>query len=189
VNDFSKPGNGSNALCLECGLCCNGVIFADVQLQPGDDPVRLQALGLSIHSKNGPRPAPGSRRKPNSIRRKFAQPCTAFEGCRCRVYAERPEHCRAFECLLLKSVKAGRIQPAAALEVIREARRRTDVVEDLLQQFGDSDKQSPLRARFRRIQKRAETEAWEAGKGLTYSQLTLAMHDLNLILSDRFYAG
>ena len=21
-------------LCLECGLCCNGVIFADVELQP-----------------------------------------------------------------------------------------------------------------------------------------------------------
>src|SRR5438132_2396309 len=35
-------------LCLECGLCCNGVIFADVRLQPGDDPKRLKALGLAV---------------------------------------------------------------------------------------------------------------------------------------------
>jgi len=185
VNDFSKPGKGSNGLCLECGLCCNGVIFADVQLQPGDDPARLQALGLPLKLK----PAKGLGAGANPNQWKFAQPCTALDGCHCRVYAERPGHCRAFECLLLKSVKAGGIQPAAALDVIREARRRADVVEGLLQQLGDSDTQSPLRSRFRRVQKRAEVEAWEAGKGIAYSELTLAMHDLNLMLSERFYAG
>jgi hypothetical protein len=36
------------------------------------------------------------------------QPCTAWEGCRCRVYAGRPQYCHQFECALLKSGVAGR---------------------------------------------------------------------------------
>jgi hypothetical protein len=31
-------------LCLTCGLCCNGVIFANVGLRPGDDAARPQPL-------------------------------------------------------------------------------------------------------------------------------------------------
>ena len=25
-----------DALCLQCGMCCNGVLFADVRPEPGD---------------------------------------------------------------------------------------------------------------------------------------------------------
>jgi len=51
-------------ICLECGLCCNGVIFADVQLQPGDLPDRLRELGLKLLAR-AKRP---SRRRPPSPR-------------------------------------------------------------------------------------------------------------------------
>src|ERR1700761_4281735 len=95
---------GSNSLCLECGLCCNGVIFADVQLQPGDDAAKLRSLGLAFASNQ-----------------KFKQPCTAFGGCRCNIYSDRPQYCREFECLLLKSVKAGRTETSTALRIIRTA--------------------------------------------------------------------
>ena len=33
------------ALCLECGLCCNGVLFADVRLQDGDKAEKLRGWG------------------------------------------------------------------------------------------------------------------------------------------------
>ena len=48
--------------------------------------------------------------RPRSARRPpcLNQPCTAWEGCRCRVYAGRPQYCHQFECALLKSGVVGR---------------------------------------------------------------------------------
>ena len=106
-----NPRN-SNSLCLECGLCCNGVIFANVQLQPGDNAAQLKALGLIFSSNR------------DSKIQKFKQPCTAFGGCRCQIYSERPKYCREFECLLLKSVKAGETNLSEASKLIHSALRR-----------------------------------------------------------------
>src|SRR5208283_6243064 len=35
-------------LCPNCGLCCNGVLFADVELRKGDDAQRQAQLGLRL---------------------------------------------------------------------------------------------------------------------------------------------
>ena len=164
-------------LCLQCGLCCNGVIFADVKLHADDDPRLLQSLGLEIQ-----RPNSGAR-KP-----RFKQPCTALEGCRCRIYSERPHQCRHFECLLLKSVMAGRASFAEALGIIRSARERVDLVERLLADLGESDKQTALAARFRRTAKRLEKAGFDETTAEQYGRLTLAVHELNLLLSQSFYA-
>ena len=51
-------------LCRACGLCCDGTLFKDVELQPGDDAGRLQAAGLKLETL---------RTKP-----RFAQPCAAL---------------------------------------------------------------------------------------------------------------
>ena len=53
--------NSVDQLCPNCGLCCNGVLFADVELQPGDDAGRLAALGMALKKKGG--------------QRAFVQPC------------------------------------------------------------------------------------------------------------------
>ena len=47
VNTIS-PNNSVEKLCPNCGLCCNGVLFADVELRVGDDAKRLQKLGLTL---------------------------------------------------------------------------------------------------------------------------------------------
>ena len=165
-------------LCPKCGLCCNGVIFADVRLRASDNAERLRALGLPVGtprlSANGPR---------------LAQPCAAFNGCHCRVYADRPQYCRDFECALFKSVKAGRTKLAAALRVIRTARARADKVRRLLADLGNTDEQLPLSARFRRTAKQLEERDLDEVTSGTYGRLTLAIHDLNLLLSDAFYPG
>src|SRR5208337_5052378 len=85
---FMAMNNCVDQLCPKCGLCCNGALFADVRLQKNDDSRRLTELGLSVKSK-ADRPV-------------FPQPCSCFVGTLCRIYAERPGHCRAFECGLLK---------------------------------------------------------------------------------------
>ncbi len=188
----SSDGMAPTALCLQCGLCCNGVIFADVRLQPGDDAERLRALGLPL--------APVSSRSAKTARAvaaasgtftaaKFSQPCAALEGCRCKIYANRPNYCREFECALLKSVAQGHTGWEAALEVIQSARRRVEEVRSLLSQCGDTDEELPLAARFRRTARRIERQDLTEETAEVYSRLTLAVHDLNLLLADAFYPG
>lgn len=166
-------------LCLKCGLCCNGVIFRDVVLQPGDDPARLKSLGLPLRAGR----SPGGRTK-------FPQPCAAFDGCRCGVYADRPRYCREFECALLQAVQVKKLGIPAALRQIGRARQRADRVLSLLRALGDQDEQAALSVRFRRLTKRFETgpPATTAAAGL-FGELTLAAHDLDVVLSGRFYPG
>ncbi|HLP76962.1 MAG TPA: YkgJ family cysteine cluster protein [Candidatus Paceibacterota bacterium] len=167
----------ANQLCLECGLCCNGVIFADGQLQPVDDVEHLRSLGLAL------------KRPTKSGEVKFRQPCAAFDGCRCRIYADRPRYCREFECLLFKRVAEGEGELAAGLKTIRAARRRVDKVKRLLRRLGDADEKAALSVRFRRMQRRFERGIPDAESADHYGQLTLAVHDLHLLLGESFYPG
>jgi Fe-S-cluster containining protein len=165
-------------LCLSCGLCCNGTIFANVKLQPGDDAARLRDLGLRISIPRSASPTA-----------QFTQPCAALEGCRCRIYDQRPRYCREFECVLLKSVKAGELKPAAALRIIGVAKQRSDKVRELLRDLGETDEQATLAARFRRTAKRLQQADLDQEKAGKYGQLTLAVHELNYLLSENFYPG
>jgi Fe-S-cluster containining protein len=168
----------STALCLKCGLCCNGVIFADVQLEPEDDATRLRALGLPFANQN------------SKIKiQKFKQPCSAFAGCRCNIYAERPKYCREFECLLLKSVKAGDTSRTRAMRIIGTALERVKKVKELLCALGDRDEHLALSKRFQRTKRRLEGDELDDETAERFSELTLAVHDLNVLLSDAFYPG
>jgi Fe-S-cluster containining protein len=173
---MAKSTDNFSALCLECGLCCNGVIFADVRLQPGDDPERLRSIGLSISMPHSALRAPH-----------FPQPCAALDGCRCRIYADRPAYCRQFDCLLLKGVKAGRVAVADALDTIHNARQKMESVLRLLRKLGDTDEHVPLAKRFRRTARRLDQVGLDKGMSATYGELTLAFHDLNFLLNDSFY--
>jgi len=161
----SDPQN----LCLECGFCCNGVLFADVKLQADDNPSRLRSLGV---------PVSGSR---------FRQPCSAWEDCRCRIYSDRPRYCRDFECLLLKSLKSSRVDYPIALGLVRSTQAKVEQVRKLLRSLGDKDERSSLRERFLRTSKRLESGRWTKADAALYSELTLAFHDLDQVLRRSFY--
>ena len=174
-----KPqGDLINTLCPNCALCCNGVLFKDVELQLGDSAKKLEALGL---------PVKVSRSKTGVAR--FPQPCAALSGCQCRIYAERPARCRQFECALLKAVVAGEIEKESALRTIRDARKRAEKVRGLLQELGDTNESLALSLRFKRIKKKIETSALDDDTAEIFSRLTLAVHDLNLLLHAKFYPG
>ena len=174
LRDSSDKHPAPESLCLKCGLCCNGVIFADVKLQARDDSQRLRTLGLPLASS-------GRRDL------KFSQPCSAFDGCRCRIYAERPRYCRDFECILLKNVIAGRLTYGAALQTVRSATEKVDAVRDLLRALGDNDEQLAIAARFRKMTAEFEREPLQDERADLYGRLTLAVHDLNCLLSEAFY--
>jgi Fe-S-cluster containining protein len=151
------------------------VIFADVQLRRGDNAARLRALGLAFAQKS------------KAGAEKFKQPCTAFAGCECKIYSERPTYCRQFECLLLKSVKAGETNSDDAVRVIRSALRRVKKVKRLLEQLGDTDDSVALSKRFQRIQRKLEATPLDRESAQAFGELTLAVHDLNMLLAEKFY--
>lgn len=157
-------------LCLSCGLCCNGVIFADVQLQRGDNAARLIEIGML---------------KRNA--KKFPQPCAMHDGCRCNIYTDRPQYCRKFECLLLQNVQERRITEVAALSVIKDARKKAARVRELLEQLGDNDGHIALSKRFQAMRNRIENRGASDSDIEIFGLLTVAVHELNVILSERFY--
>lgn len=178
---FISPEVAVAQLCPECALCCNGVLFKDVELQPGDDAKKLESLGLPISESK--------TRNSKIANCKFPQPCAALDGCRCRIYADRPVRCRQFECALLKSVQAGETEEAVALRVIRSTRQRADQVRALLRETGDVDEALALSLRFKRTRRRFEASPPDDARAEMFSRLTLAVHDLNLLLSGKFYPG
>jgi len=166
----------SNSLCRECGLCCNGVIFADGQLRPGDDAARLRELGLAFV-----RPARAGGEK-------FRQPCKAFAGCQCQIYTERPKSCREFDCLLLTNVKAGNTREEDALRTVRSALRRVREVKRLMLVLGEADETVSLGKRFRRLQRKLENDPSDPDAAGIFGDLTLAVHDLNMLIREKFYS-
>ncbi len=82
----------ANALCMQCGLCCDGTFYGSVVIAEAEAP-RLERVGLRIVQSDGAAVMP--------------QPCSALRGCLCAVYEERPSACARYECTLRKKVGAG----------------------------------------------------------------------------------
>jgi Fe-S-cluster containining protein len=164
-------------LCLACGLCCDGSLFDHVQLGAGDDAKKLKALGLPV-----------SVARTKTAITHFRQPCVALCADRsCRVYADRPGQCRSFECGVFKDAQAGRIKSTAALKLVKQARQRVEKVRRLLRALGDIDETRSLNERFRRTQRRLESGAAEPAAADIFSELSLAVHRLNLLAFEKFY--
>jgi len=158
-------------LCPQCGLCCNGVLFADVELQKGDDAGRLVELGMALKKKG--------------MKRAFVQPCRCFDGKLCRIYEDRPRRCRTFECGLLKRVQAGEMEAKPALRKIADARQLADKVRRLLRQLGQGDEQLALTKRYAQVMSQPIDLSQEDQPELR-SQLMLAVNDLMQILQRDF---
>jgi hypothetical protein len=116
-------------------LCCNGVLFADVELRQGDDATLLGKSGLTVFQKTKTKLA-------------FAQPCHCFDGKLCKIYAGRPKRCRAFECGLLKRVQNRELDADAALKTIAKTKRQVEKVRGLLRELGQKDEQLAMTKRY-----------------------------------------
>lgn len=168
-------------LCLKCGLCCDGSLFKDVELQPGDDADRLRKDGLRLRKA----PPPDAASPP---RVRFAQPCRALGAdCRCAVYKDRPSHCRAFECLLFGEVSGGRLRLASAQRIVRKARKLAETARSLLNDLGETDTAAPLSARMRRLSRNIQSGQRSPEDFARFGDLTVAYSQLTDLLARRFY--
>lgn len=97
----TAPSEVAGALCLGCGLCCDGGFHAHVDLDR-EDRAALAAIG---------EPAPD----------RLDHPCRYFADGPCAIYAVRPAACRAYRCRVLKALDRGEIDPPTARARVAEA--------------------------------------------------------------------
>ncbi|WP_129676348.1 YkgJ family cysteine cluster protein [Candidatus Chloroploca sp. Khr17] len=108
----ASPAQG---LCVRCGLCCDGTIFAWARLTPEDDLARLEAGGFIV--------------LPTKTGTGFAQPCHHHHDRVCTIYQEwRPSICHAFRCQLLRRFDAGEISLEQAHVTITQTTELADLV-------------------------------------------------------------
>ena len=84
--------SAADALCMDCGLCCDGTFFGSVVVAE-DEREKLGRIGLRVVESDGKLSMP--------------QPCSALRGCLCSVYDDRPMACRKYECSMRESLLAG----------------------------------------------------------------------------------
>jgi hypothetical protein len=84
-------------------------------------------------------------------------------------------------------VKAGTVRTTEAQRVIRSALKQSETVKSLLRQLGDTDETLSLSKRFRRTRLKIECGTFDKNTAHTFGELTLAVHELNMLLSDKFY--
>lgn len=159
-------------LCSSCGMCCDGVLFHSVELQSGDQPRKLSALGLKIRKQKGVE--------------YFLQPCSAHrdaEGkCSCVIYEDRPARCRAFDCRQLRGVLTGEITEEVALLKIREAREKVALVNSLTAQITETN---PNRSLAHRVAN-ALTLPPHGKRDELHDQLDSTMRELEVFLEREF---
>lgn len=96
-----------SALCLACGLCCDGNLFTQVPLLP-DEVARLRGRGLRVIER-----ADGGAA--------LRQGCAALVDRRCAAYDERPGGCRRYVCMLLAALTADEVTLAEAQGLVARA--------------------------------------------------------------------
>jgi Fe-S-cluster containining protein len=134
----------TDTLCTTCGLCCDGTLFADVELAGQAELARLEIMGMEVEPEG---------RNTGLL----SQPCAALRGTRCAIYAHRPKCCRVFECHLLQNAQRGAVTVEQALEQIVDAREQIRHVRAMLRRLGNRDEGLPIKERS------AETLAAEGG--------------------------
>ena len=161
-------------LCTHCALCCDGSLFADVELTGQKEATRLEVMGLEVDDSD----AAGAL---------LVLPCRALRGKRCSVYAHRPNCCRTFECGLLQNVRRGAVGVEQAERHIADTLVQIGRVKELLTELGEREDSLPLKERVAE----ALSETSDAGVRAqrTRVELESAMSAVETKISTTFLGG
>jgi len=177
VDNRHPPGmepSLTDRLCTHCALCCDGSLFADVELAGAKEATRVEAMGLEVDDSDGSATL-------------LVQPCRALQGKRCGVYAHRPKCCRAFECGLLQEVRRGAVGVEQAEAHIADALGRIARVRKLLAPLEQRAGSLPLKERV------AEALAQEVDESPKHArqraELESAMSSVETLVHTVFLGG
>jgi Fe-S-cluster containining protein len=166
----------TDTLCTRCGLCCDGSLFADVELASGDEASALEVMGLEIEDAD------------EDDSGLLLQPCGALKEKRCSVYPHRPDCCRTFACRLLQGVERGAVGVERANETIAEALKRIERVKELAVQLGTGNERLPLKERGAEALALAEAAA-DPAMNRRRAELQATMNAVERLIQATFLGG
>ncbi len=164
----------TDTLCTRCGLCCDGSLFADVELASRAEADGLELMGLEIEDRD----THGAL---------LVQPCRALRGRRCSIYAHRPACCRTFECRLLQDARRGAVSEQRAVDRIEATQRQIARVMGLVAQLGQPVGHLPLRERC--AEALAQERHADPEVNRRHRELEAAMAELTESIEKTFLAG
>ncbi len=103
-----RAAEEGSSLCIDCGLCCDGTLFARARVRPEFARATIE-LGFHV--------------APHGEHLSFSLPCARLDGTCCTMYETRPVVCRAFRCALLVELDAGEVTLDAARATVVTAKR------------------------------------------------------------------
>lgn len=106
--EAAAPLSEASTLCVNCGMCCDGVLFTNARAEPEEVP-KLRELGLEVEQvREG--------------RTQFRLPCPHHHEGHCGIYSDRFLKCRTFRCALLKRLDSGEASLAEAQATVAQAK-------------------------------------------------------------------
>jgi hypothetical protein len=100
------------AICISCGLCCDGTLFQHAHLNAGERdglPEKMRSAWFSEGEKEY-----------------FRLPCGYFGG-KCTIYDKHKANvCSSYRCQLLRDFAEGKVLLDEALEVVKDACKTRD---------------------------------------------------------------
>ena len=167
----------TDTLCTRCGLCCDGSLFADVELASGDEASALEVMGLEIEDDD---------EDDGGV---LVQPCGALKGKRCSIYPHRPDCCRTFKCRLLQEAERGMVEFERAKEKIAEALKRIVRVKELAVQLGTGNERLPLKEHCVEALALSEAAAADPAVKRKRAELQAAMTSVERLVQATFLGG
>lgn len=167
----------TDTLCTQCGLCCDGSLFADVELANAKEASALEVMGLEIEDDD------------EDDHGVLLQPCRALKGKCCSIYTHRPSCCRSFECRLLQETKHGTVSVAQAMTKIAETLQQIKRVNELIGQLDQRHANLPLKERCDEALALSENSATDPEVKSKRTELQAAMIVVETLLQKTFLGG
>ena len=158
-----KAPENEQAVCLECGLCCDGTLFGHAELGPeerGNLPDLIEQNAFVIEGKDF-----------------FRLPCHYFKG-KCTIYeSPRAVVCRSYRCRLLSDVAGGHVSEEEALKIAGGAREMRDSLALAYRSIRPGNEMLPFTGILRELGKHIDSVA---GSGLTDEDIDLMKARCNI---------
>ena len=107
----------SQNLCLDCGLCCNGVMFRGLTLEQNE----VRKFSRPVKHTYDLIPTHTIYKTKNNIIYPFEAGCEHLKrDNKCKIYEDRPLTCRKFKCKMLERYENEEISYDVALNKIKE---------------------------------------------------------------------
>jgi hypothetical protein len=127
------------AVCVTCGLCCDGTLFGHAVLMPeerGNLPALIEQNAFVMDGKDY-----------------FRLPCLCFSDL-CTIYnSSRAYVCGSYRCRLLADMAGGSILPGEAVDIVRQAKQMRHELQEAYNSFAGTAGVIPLTRILRELGK------------------------------------